>query len=388
MSTSAKVIDIPFGRFRQSAQVEAPATSAGVFSDMVDGAAVMQLFFNFAGFEWKETKIFLPVAELCGAAGRSASLYDEELAEHARCTDRTVRNWRRDYLARAAVVSFHPLLIAEGEYDRDKQRYERTGYTVDEGVAEQIERAVAAARSMPEYEADRMGCLERTARFAYDNIPDAPAKKDRKRKPKKSLQPEVVKSFESARKSIEKGRRALAELEERRRAVLLAGQGEDLRALLVAMRGEIDEILSGISEDVESKGVDDKPEKLSGIPPPSQSDGGEAPAAGPSGANAFCVEEKNTRKPPDAPEPEPDPAAVAAFDGVCSRLTASTARATTLTVRAPEEDPPDETEVRERIAVLVESGELDEESAGGFEELAHDPVTRLAFARRYMAWAL
>lgn len=386
MSTSAKVFDVPFGRFRQSAQAATPASSAGVFSDMVDGAAVMQFFFNFAGFEWKETKIFLPVAELCGAAGRSVSLYDEELAEHARCTDRTVRNWRRDYLGRAATVSFHPLLIAEGEYDHTKQRYERTGYTVDEGVAEQIERAVASARAMPEYEADRMGCLERAARFAYDDIPDAPAKKDRKRKPKKSLRPEVVKSFTSARKSIEKGRRALAELEERRRAALLAGQGEELRALLVAMRGEIDEILSGISEDVEPEEVKDKPEKLSGIPPLSESDGGEAPAARPSGADAFRVEDKNTRKPPEPPEPDPETDALWAT--IEARMAAPKVRAATVTVRAPEEDPPDEGEVRERIAVLVESGELDEESAAGFEELAHDPVTRLAFARRYMAWAL
>ncbi|HEX7318664.1 MAG TPA: hypothetical protein VF297_32445 [Pyrinomonadaceae bacterium] len=45
---------------------------------------------------------------------------------------------------------------------------------------------------------------------------------------------------------------------------------------------------------------------------------------------------------------------------------------------------PDETEVREKIAMLVEAGELDEENARGFEELVHDPETRRAFARRYM----
>ena len=45
---------------------------------------------------------------------------------------------------------------------------------------------------------------------------------------------------------------------------------------------------------------------------------------------------------------------------------------------------PDETEVCERIAVLVESGEMDGESAQEFERLAHDPETRRAFASRYM----
>jgi hypothetical protein len=364
MSTSAKVIDIPLGHFRQSSRSTAAAAAAGVFKDMTDGAAVMQFFFNLAGFEWKETKIFLPVAELCGDAGRTVSLYDEELAEHARCTDRTVRNWRRDYLARAETVSFHPLEIAEGDYDRDKLRYERTRYTVAEAVAEQVERAVASARLMPEYAKDRMGCLERAARLAYDDIPDAPAKQGRKRRPKKSLRPEALKSFESAKKSIERGRRALAELEERRRKALLAGRGEELREVLLAMRGEIDEILSGMSEDVEPEKVKDKPENLSGIPP------------------TFRVEEKNMRKAPDEPE------SVAVFEGVCSRLRAPKVQTTTLHLRESEPDPPDEGEVRERIAVLVEDGQLDEESARGFEELSHDPVTRLAFARKYMAWAL
>lgn len=47
-------------------------------------------------------------------------------------------------------------------------------------------------------------------------------------------------------------------------------------------------------------------------------------------------------------------------------------------------DVPDETEFRERVAVMVDSGGLDEETARKFESMAHDPVTREAFARRYM----
>lgn len=388
MSTAAKVVDVPFGHFRKSAaHAPTPAAAAGVFKDMTDGAAVMQLFFNLAGFEWKETKIFLPVAELCGDASRPVALYDEELAEHARCTDRTVRNWRRDYLARAAVVSFHPLEIAEGEYDRDKQRYERTSYTVAEAVAEQVERAVAIARALPDYSKDRMECLERAARLAYDDIPDAPAQRARKRRPQKSLQPEAVKSFERAKRSIEQGRRALAELEERRRQALLAGRGGELRELLLSMRGEIDEILSGISEDVEPEEVSYIPENLSGIPPRAHVG---ASTDESDSSSRFRVDIKNTRKRPEAisPEIEPDPESVTIFDDVCSRLRAPKVRSTTIPLRAPDPDPPEETEVRERIAVLVESGELDDESARGFEELAHDPETRRAFARRYMTWTL
>ena len=45
---------------------------------------------------------------------------------------------------------------------------------------------------------------------------------------------------------------------------------------------------------------------------------------------------------------------------------------------------PDETEFRERVAMMLDSGALDEESAREFEALAHDPLTRETFARRYM----
>jgi len=48
---------------------------------------------------------------------------------------------------------------------------------------------------------------------------------------------------------------------------------------------------------------------------------------------------------------------------------------------------PGETQMREHIAVMVESGALDEQSARDIERLAHDPATREAFARRYMRGA-
>jgi PAS domain-containing protein len=374
MTQRATVHDFEPAQFRRKLRDAGEALDArGVFSDMTDGAAVMQLFFNFAGFEWKETKIFLPVAELCGDAGVSVSLYDDELAEHARCTDRTVRNWRRDYLARAATVSFHPLEIAEGEYDAVKQRYERTGYTVAPAVAEAVEQAVAEARVMPDYSMARMSCLERAARIEYDGIPDAPAKKDRARRPKKSLQPQVKKSFESARKSLGKGRRALLELGERRRAALLAGQGEELREVLLAMRGEIDELLSEISEDIEEKEVNDMPEKLSGIPPDERERG-----------DAFRVEDKNTRKPPDEPEPEHSPEAVAAFDALTRKLTAPRVRSVEVELRVVPDAIPNEKAIHTRVAELVRAKQITGAEGMEFKSKAHDTTFRREFAERYM----
>jgi hypothetical protein len=45
---------------------------------------------------------------------------------------------------------------------------------------------------------------------------------------------------------------------------------------------------------------------------------------------------------------------------------------------------PDEKKFRERIAAMVESGALDEESAQEFEQTAHDAIVRRAFCKRYM----
>ena len=41
-----------------------------------------------------------------------------------------------------------PLTKGALEYDREKQRYERTGYTIAAGVVEQIERAVRIDREI------------------------------------------------------------------------------------------------------------------------------------------------------------------------------------------------------------------------------------------------
>ena len=57
---------------------------------------------------------------------------------------------------------------------------------------------------------------------------------------------------------------------------------------------------------------------------------------------------------------------------------------TSRTHAPPPGDVPGETQMREHIAVMVESGALDEEAARDFEALAHDPLTREVFARRYM----
>lgn len=255
---------------RRITQTDATPRSESIISDMADGVTVLQHFFNFAhdaeaAFEHKETKLVLLIAGLCGDGGRAIEMFDEEIAEHARCTDRTIRQWRKDYLAKSRRLNFFPLEINEGEYDVERKRYAKTSYAIHPDTAEAIKRAVAEARAMPDYDRDRLKALEHAASEHYDEIPNAPPK-GRTRKPKKSLRSPAIQNINNASNNLTKGKQSLDEMPPRMRAALLAGEGDSLRATLKEMQAKIDQLLSAISEDTETKDVSYMPEISSGIP--------------------------------------------------------------------------------------------------------------------------
>lgn len=388
MST-ATVYDVTPAQLRRSAAAAAAGVQPGrgIFADMADGSVVAQLFLNFAGFGWDETKFYALIAGLCGEGGRPVEMFDEELAEHARCTDRTVRAWRAAYLARARTVRCSLLVIDGGEYNPGRQRYERTRYTIPERVAELIGRAVAAARALPEYEKDRLGALERAAGECYDELPDAPPMQ-RKRRPKKSYTSPVMRSIGNAAKSLEKGKRELDSMPARVRAALLAGQGEELRELLLSMQGQIGELLADLSESSEGEDVNDKPENFSGIPPDSQ----EAAA----GEGRFRVLDLDTtRKRSGGPEPareESPPEDVSAWGGLVERLRKPQVQSVEIELvggappaeSAPAEAVPTEEEVHARVAELARGNRIGVAEAVEIKSKAGDPEARRAFARIYM----
>jgi hypothetical protein len=217
-----------------------------------------------------------------------------------------------------------------------------------------------------------MVCLERAARSAYDDIPDAPAKKDRKRKPGKSRLPAVVQSVKSARKSLVKGQVALREMPSRTRAAFLDEQGVELREQLLALQAQIGELLSSISQDAEDVGLNDKPESFSGIPPGERERG-----------DAFRVEDKNTRNVPDADGP-PDPAAVAAFESLTRRLAAPLVQSVSVELRVIPDAVPNEKAIHTRVAELVSAKQITTAEGWDFKSKARDASFRQEFAARYM----
>jgi hypothetical protein len=371
MTMGAQVIDFAPGQFRRVMQRQAAAADQGIFADLADATLVTQFFLNLAGFEWGETKLCLLIMGLCGEGGRSIEITDEELSEHARCTDRTIRNWRKAYLGRAGTISFMPLTITEGDYLPEEQRYKPTKYAV--AVADHVERAVTLARTLPEYQTDRVEALRRAAADCYDDIPDAPAQL-RKRKPKRS-QRSVMKCLERSRRALDEGKALLADMHDRSRQALLRGQGDDLREKLDELQAQIDSLRNQLSQTIEGAGVDEQPEKFSGRDFLS--------AEGPESEGRFR-EEQQRETARNLPDPEPDPRDVAAMDGICRRLTAPVVKSVTVQLRAPDEPAPTEEEVRARLGELVAAGEIPEEQAQDFEDLLEDPELRRAFARRYM----
>ena len=220
-------------RFRnRQANPPAAARERGLFADMADGVIVAQHFCNFAGFEWAETKLFTTIVGLCGDGEKTVEMFDEELGQHARCTDRTIRSWRAAYLKKANTISFWPLDVREGE---------------------------------------------------------------------------------------------------------------NLRAMLLEMRGQIDGFLSGISQATEGIEVDDIPENSSGIPPGRSEGDEEAEAAEAEVQDRFREDQKNTRKRVD--EAEHSPEDIAAMDEIIDRLRKPQVRRVEIPLRSPEEpedaDPPE-----------------------------------------------
>lgn len=387
MST-ATVYDVTPAQLRRTTSAGAAAAAAvqpgrGLFADMADGAIVAQLFLNFAGFAWDEAKFYALIAGLCGEGGRPVEMFDDELAERARCTDRTIRAWRAAYLARAGTTRCALLVVDEGSYNSDRQRYERTRYTIPPRVAELIERAVGAARALPEYERNRLGALERAAGECYDEIPDAPPLQ-RRRKPKKSHRSPVMQSLNNAAKNLEKGRKALDAMPERMRAALLAGQGEELREMLLATRGRIDGFLADLSENAESVEVNNMPENFSGIPPEDFEHAEDV--------DRFRVKEdlNTTRKRSD--EPEHPPEAISAWGGVVERLSKPQVQSVEVELvddSPPEESPPSddvpsEAQVHALVAELVRGKLIGAEEALEIKSKAYDLEVRRDFARRHM----
>ena len=347
-----------------------PPARARLFRDMADGAVVAQFFLNFAGFEWKETKFFTLLVGLCGEGDRQLEMYDEDLAEIARVSDRTIRTWRSDYLARAHAARCSLLVINEGPYNPDRQRYERTSYSVPVHVANLLEEAVAAARALPNYKKDRLKALEKAAGDCYDEIPDAPPIR-RKRNPKNSLRSPVVQGISNAAKNLEKGQKALVGMPERMRASLLAGQGDDLREMLLTMRNRIEDILSVFPENAEEREVSYMPENSSGMLPWKSE-----------GVTHFRVkQEEDTQKP--SAEPVHSPEAHAAWQQLESRLNQPRVQRIEIPLYPPDL-PPEETnevpnleppqegatvdeldsiELQERIAVLIETAGLPDAEA-------------------------
>jgi hypothetical protein len=240
-----------------------------ILSDMADGNLVTQFFFSFAGFSYAASHLVLTLIGILGDGQDGVELFDKDIAKIAGCDERTVRRWRKAYLDEAKGTeekkgtNFYPLEIIEGEYDHTTQLYLATRYRIT--FADALESAVTAARTSAIYQFDRLKAIEDAANFYYEDIPQAPPRQ-RKRRPAKAIQTPLA-DLNRAAKKITAAQTLLREMSPHQRAA----QGEDLRTALDAIRQQMEEfqlLLSGTPASVESEGVKDIQDKMSGIPPP------------------------------------------------------------------------------------------------------------------------
>lgn len=351
--SAAKVLDYTPAVLRRTLDTNGEQAAA-VLDDVADGILALDFALTFAGISYEARQLTLSIVGLTGGGGR-LEVFDKALAEHLKCSDRTVRRWRAAHTKESKAKKFSLLQIEECDYNAQQKRYEKTAYSINPAVADYLKTVVAEARASDLYQSDRRAAIERAAEEHYEGIPDAPPR-TRKRKPRRAPAVKAEQSFINAARNVEKGKQALASLRPESLAALLESrQGAELREVLLKLQADIGEVLESFPQTSESEDVE--------------------------GGTGHFV-----RHPPDEPSAEDE----AAWEHTFAGLSEPRVQTRVVELRPPPEEVspegvPDETEVRERIAVLLEAGSLDEESAGEFENLAHDLEVRRAFSSRYMA---
>jgi hypothetical protein len=228
---------------------------------------------TFAGRNYEGRQLDLSIIGLLGSGEDAVSMFDEQLADHIKCSVRTVQRYRAANIKESQATNFSFIEITEGEYDADRQRYQPTRYRFTGG--DFINAVVAEARHSPDYKKNRREAIRKAAGEHYDEIPQAPPRQ-RGKKPRRSETMKIERDFENAAKNLAKGRRTLADQSERARNAFLAGkQGAELRELLLQMQQQIADVLEEFPQMADTEEVDEVPDNLSGIPPSS----GEAAAS-------------------------------------------------------------------------------------------------------------
>ncbi len=358
---------------RRITQADAAPRAESILLDMADGNLVTEFFFSFAGFDYSESHLILALIGIIGDGQHSIELYDKDIAKAVGCDERTVQRWRKAYMDKAQKKSFWPMGIKQGDYVKGEKRYLPTTYYVT--FAEPLEQAVAAARADAEYRTNRREAIERAAALYYEDIPQAPPVVRKDKQPRAVQTP--LAHLNGAAKKLTSAKITLQDMPEHQRRAFVNGQGDELRAAMENLRqqmAELEAALSGEKLSVVIKEDKYMPDKMSGTP----LDAEDVPAY------VVPKEEEGTTEP--TPKREPTPEESAMWDRTFACLNQSSVMQTDVEIVASAQ--PDnlaapstimnEREFRERIAAMVESGALDEESAHEFEQTAHDPTVRRA----------
>lgn len=256
--SSARVVDYLPRQAGRWLDKEAAAKAGAVLDDVADGILALDFALTFAGFSHEARQLTLSIVGLLGGArGARLAIFDKVLAQHAGCSDRTVRRWRAAYIRETRAKKFSLLYIEEGDYT-GRMRYERTAYSLNPAVAAYLAAVVTQARASDLYRSDRRGAVERAAGEHYADIPDAPPRA-RRRRPRPAPAVKVERAFVNAARSVEKGKLALGELDDDSlEALVESRQGEELRRTLLKLQADIAEALESFPQAAEGEQLEER----------------------------------------------------------------------------------------------------------------------------------
>lgn len=254
---STNVRDMSLGQFQHHRKVVNLPTvePTDIFSAMSDAVYTVQCFLRSGGFTWKESQLVLTIAGMLGNGEDTLVLSDDEIAAVACCSSRTVQRWRADYKAKATGIldkeirRFCPLKIKEQDHIQDKRITPPAMYQLV--IAPLVNRSVAAARAMPEYEINRTAALEKAADMHYEDMPLGQyASRGRGRG--KSMKPNATAHLDRAVRNMEKTLIALEDMNDHARESLLDARGEEMRRQVLELQEKAAELLKLLPEPVEN----------------------------------------------------------------------------------------------------------------------------------------
>lgn len=183
----------------------------GSFHDYAEIAALLAFMMNLRGFSGQSQRFVENVIKHVGVNENFEGVWDLQLAEMSGHDVKTIRNWRKTYIAEANKQNCSLIEIAEGQYMAELQKYSIIRYRINPILISTLEAALADLYKTDGYNRlpeKRRQKIEQTAAKFLDDLPGDAIRKRRRnsKRGKKTLAAEVLNDLEKTKSALHRWR--------------------------------------------------------------------------------------------------------------------------------------------------------------------------------------